>query len=53
LKHYEIKNEINVVKILQEIEDYELEKNLNIYDYLLIGKVHISNILRWKNTRLL
>jgi hypothetical protein len=38
LKHYEIKNEINVVKILQEIEDYELEKNLNIYDYLLIGK---------------
>jgi hypothetical protein len=53
LKHYEIKNEINVVKILQEIEDYELEKNLNTYDYLLIGKVHISNILRWKNTKLL
>jgi hypothetical protein len=53
LKHYEIKNEINVVKILQVIEDYELEKNLNIYGYLLIGKVRISNILRWKNTRLL
>jgi len=51
--HYEIKIEINVRRILQEIEDYELEKNLNIYDYLLIGKVHISNILRWKNIKLL
>jgi len=50
---YEIKIEINVRRILQEIEDYELEKNLNIYDYLLIEKVHISNILRWKNIKLL
>nr|DAE33250.1 MAG TPA: calcium-binding protein [virus sp. ctrcb4]DAR12676.1 MAG TPA: calcium-binding protein [Crassvirales sp.] len=32
------------MKILQVKRDYEHEKNLNIFDYLLIGRVHINNI---------